>query len=190
MNRAIVVLSGMLFIIICSLTFQRTSEACSRLGKVNLSHTCNIAEYIVRATAVEYARPPIPFHQTRGVPESKVRFKIEEVLKGDSLTGTIVLNGFLTDKDDFNDQSVPYPGVRLGGRHGNCYAFNYKQGAQYLLFLKKASHIKWPRATTVFTVDIDPVAPVNEQLHSSDDPWVYYIKGLVRELSENQKTGK
>jgi hypothetical protein len=194
MNRIIVTLFGALIVIISLLAFQERSEACSTDGPVKLARTCKAAEYIVRATAVEYAQPPQnPDIRTTGVPDSKVTFKIEEVLKGDSLTGSIVLNGYLSDKDDFNDHPVPYSFVRPGGRAGSCFANTYKQGAQFLLFLKKSNEVKWPAMTTVFTVDIDPLAPVNEQLHSSDDPWVFYVKGLIeglRDLSKSKKTNK
>ncbi len=153
-----------------------------------------MAEYIVRATAVEYSQAPQnPGIHTTGVPDSKVSFRIEEVLKGESLKGTIELNGYLTDKDDFNDQPVPYNFVRRSGRAGSCFANTYKKGAQFLLFVKSSNNVNWPGVTTDLTVDIDALAPVNEQLHSPDDPWVYYVKGLVEGLNgptSDEKTKK
>ena len=166
-------------------------EACSRSGPVILRQTCLIADYIVRATALEYSVPPHdPNSRTTGVPDSQVIFKIEEVLKGSSLTGSIILNGYLNEKDDYNDLSVPYALVRSGGRKGSCFANAYRQGAQFLLFLKKSDQVKLPDITTKYTVNIDALAPVNEQLHSPDDPWIYYIKGLVEGLKEAGKENK
>jgi len=163
--------------------FHERSEACQRTGPVVVAHTCQIAVHIVRATAIEYVQSPSdPDVRTTGIPDSKVAFRVDEVLKGDSLTGLIVLHGYLNDKDDFNDHPVPYRIVRRGGRAGSCFANTYKQGAEFLLFLK--------RTADGFTVNIDPLAPVNEQLHSSDDPWVYYIKGLIEGLKQLNKPQK
>ena len=77
--------------------------------------------------------------------------------------------------------------MRLNGRHGSCFANTYKQGAEFLLFLKKSSEVKWPKVTTDYTVDIAALAPVNEQLHSENDPWIFYIKGLIKGLEQNIK---
>ncbi len=167
------------------------SEACTRLGPVVVRHTCEIAEYIVRATAIEYSQPPRdPNTRTTGVPDSKITFRVEEVLKGDSLKGTIELNGYLTDTDEFNDHPPPYNFVRKSGRAGSCFANTYRKDAQFLLFLKRSDNVKWPGVTAAFTVNIDPLAPVNEQLHSPDDPWIYYIKGLIEGLKDSIKSEK
>jgi hypothetical protein len=162
--------------------YQNNIDACQRSGPVVLSYTCKISDYIIRAQAIEYKKKPKDLNvYTTGVPDSKVRFNILEVLKGDSISGSFTLNGYLSNKDDFNDRPVPYNFVRPNGRSGSCYANTYKKGAEYLLFMKKT-----PKG---YTVNIDPLAPVNEQLHTSDDPWVYYIKGLVSGLnaSKNKK---
>jgi len=185
MNKTLVVVSTIFGSIIILFLSYKLSEACTRSGPVIISHACEIAEYIVRATALVYSQPPTnPNLRTTGVPASKVAFRVEEILKGDSLGSPIEPNGYLTDKDDFNDHPVPYNFVRRNGRAGSCFANEYKQGAQYLLFLKSSSHVQWPGVTTSYTVDIDALAPVNEQLHSSDDPWVYYIKGLIAGLRQ------
>ncbi|OGU28112.1 MAG: hypothetical protein A2057_00035 [Ignavibacteria bacterium GWA2_35_9] len=165
------------------LIYQNSTDACQRGGPVVLSYTCKISDYIIRAQAEEYAKEPQnPNRYTTGVADSKVEFKILEILKGDSISGSIILNGYLNEKDDFNDHAVPYNFVRSNGRRGSCYANTYKKGAEYLLFMKKISE--------GFTVNIDPLAPVNEQLHSSNDPWVYYIKGLLKGLEESNITKK
>jgi hypothetical protein len=166
-------------------------DACSRSGPVVLGYTCQTAEYIIRATALQYSQAPKnPNTRTTGVPDSKVAFKVEEILKGDSLFSPIELNGYLTDDDDFNTLPVPYRFARPGAHKGSCYANQYKRGAQYLLFLKKATHVKSVRATTALTVNIDALAPVNEQLHSPHDPWMYYIKGVIEGLKVANTTNK
>jgi hypothetical protein len=73
---------------------------------------------------------------------------------------------------------------------GSCFANTYKQGAQYLLFLKRSDRVKGPRITTKYSVNIDPLAPVNEQLHSPDDPRVYYVQGLIGGLKRTEKVNK
>jgi len=167
------------------------SIACSTSGKVSVANTCASADLIVRVLAVKYDKEPENKSViTTGVPDSKVEFEIKEILKGDNIQGSIILNGYLTDKDDFNDRPVPYDFVRPGGRYGSCFANTYKQGAQYLLFLKRSSEVKWPSVTTKFTVNFSPLAPVNEQLHSESDPWIFYISGLLAGLERSNKPNK
>ena len=169
----------------------KLSIACSISGKVDVPSVCKSADFIVRALAVKYDKEPENNNLwTSGIPDSKVKFETEEILKGDSTPGIIMLNGYLNDKDDFNDHPIPYNFVRPGGRAGSCFANTYKQGAQYLLFLKRSNEVKWPAVTTPFTVDISALAPVNEQLHSESDPWIFYIKGLLKGLDQNSKPNK
>lgn len=117
------------------------------------------AEAIVRATAV------------RHVSHTAVEFKVEEVLRGADVPASIALGGSLVNWDDFNETPVPYKLVRSSGRHGSCYANTYKQGAQFLLFLKKTAG--------GYTSDISPLGPTNEQLHSELDPWLLWVKVRV-----------
>jgi hypothetical protein len=127
------------------------------------------ADFIVRATAVKYVVMPVDPHMvTTGVSGSTVEFKVEETLKGEGLDESLVLNGYLGDKDDFNENPVPYKFVRPGGRAGSCYANTYKQGAQFLLFLKKTAG--------GYTSNIIPLGPTNEQLKSETDPWLLWVK--------------
>ncbi|HKI78793.1 MAG TPA: hypothetical protein VKA26_09650 [Ignavibacteriaceae bacterium] len=165
------------------LIYQNSTDACQRSGPIVLSYTCKISDYIIRAQAVKYAKEPHnPNIITNGIPDSKVEFKTLEVLKGDNISSSFSLKGYLNDMDDFNDKPVPYNFVRPNGRSGFCYANTYKKGAEYLLFNKNTSE--------GFTVNIDPLAPVNEQLHSSKDPWVYYIKGLLKGIEESSNLKK
>ncbi len=94
-------------------------------------------------------------------------FRIEDKLRGKNLSDTLILNGYLSGWDDFNEMPVPYMFVRPGGRSGSCFANTYKEGAQFLLFLRKTRD--------VYTADISPLGPTNEQLHSNDDPWLVWV---------------
>jgi hypothetical protein len=147
-----------------------TGYACSRGGPYRLSELFN-ADLIVRATADKYIVLPDPLLRTTGVPESTVEFKIEETIRGVDVPKTIVLNGYLTDKDDYNEVPLPYKFVRPNGRSGFCFANSYKQGAQFLLFLKRG-----PRG---YTVNFSALGPTNEQLHGPDDPWIKWVKAYL-----------
>jgi hypothetical protein len=127
------------------------------------------ADLIVRATAVEYAVAPRRTGTwTNGTPDSKIRFKINESIRG-GLTGQLVLPGYLVDNDDFNDQQPPYSFVRPNGRSGSCYANSYRAGRQFLLFLKRTN-------SGELTVNWYPLGPVNEQLRSDTDKWLLWVR--------------
>ena len=164
-----------------------TGRACQRIGPVSHLHMVNSAVLIVSATALKYAQAPKPDYRTTGQPDSTVEFHVEEVLKGNAVPDTIILNGYLSDQDDFNDHPVPYSFVRMGGRRGSCFANTYKQGAQFLLFLGTK-----PEGTegTEYTTDIDALAPVNEQLHSADDAWLVWVRDYVKSLHKKPETPK
>jgi hypothetical protein len=144
--------------------------ACSRRGPFTFEELFGPAELIVRATAVKYASPPTSEWRTTGQAESTVEFQVEEVLRGEAIK-SVVLHGYLGQKDDFNDVPMPYSFVRPTGRSGSCFANTYKQGAQYLLFLRKSGE--------VWTSNISALGPSNEQLHDADDPWVWWVKGVI-----------
>ena len=138
------------------------------------------ADAVIRAKAVEYARPPSdPNVWTTGVPDSRVRFEQVEVIRGLDASG-LVLPGYLVQYDDFNDQQAPYTFVRPSGQAGSCFANSYRQGAQYLLFLKKTN-------AGEFTVNWAALAPVNEQLHSSEDPWLIWVREQAQKIEKHSK---
>jgi hypothetical protein len=128
---------------------------------------------IVRATAVEYVKAPVgDLRQLNEPDDAAIEFRVKEILKGENVPSTIILNGYLTGRDDFNDRPVPYDFVRPGGRGGSCSAYEYTQGAEFLLFLRKIDGrltIRWYA-----------LAPTNEQLHSADDPWVVWAKEQLK----------
>jgi hypothetical protein len=152
-----------------------TSKACSRLYPFKLNELFS-ADFIVRATAVKYIVAPDPKTITTGIPESTIEFNMEEAIWGVDVPIKIVLHGYLTDRDDFNDVPLPYRFPRPGGRGGSCFANSYKKGAQFLLFLKKSPlHI----SSTGYTVNISALGPNNEQLHGTGDPWIKWVKAYL-----------
>jgi hypothetical protein len=128
-------------------------------------------ELIVRVRAGQYVTPPPGNVRTTGVPDSRVRFEILETLKGQADGTELILPGYLSDRDDYNDGSVPYTFVRENGRSGSCFANTYKQGAQFLLFLGR-SQDGWTEHTGA-------LAPVNEQLRDENDPWLLWVRARL-----------
>jgi hypothetical protein len=90
-----------------------------------------------------------------------------EVIRG-KVPADLFLDGVLVGEDDFNDETSPYDSVRSEGRRGSCFASSYRTGGQFLLLLKKRG--------SDFTVDWYPLAPVNEQLRSVNDPWLLWVR--------------
>ena len=70
--------------------------------------------------------------RTTGVPNLRIWFRVEAVVKGTYSDGGLVLPGYLSDEDDWNDQGVPYGFVRKNGRGGSCFANTYRERAQFL----------------------------------------------------------
>jgi hypothetical protein len=139
--------------------------------KVDLAKTIvRGADVIVRATALEYAVPPEVsdyFGVKRTSASGSIRFDVIEVMRGRPLR-ELILAGELVDRDDFNRSPPPYQGARPNAG-GSCWAWPYKTGAQYLLMLEKEH-------TGGLTLERYPLAPVNEQLHSDDDPWLLWVR--------------
>jgi hypothetical protein len=150
-------------------------NACSRMYPFRLNELF-VADFIVRATAVKYIVSPVPNTRTTGVPESTIEFKVEETIWGGDVPSTIVLHGYLTDTDDFNEVPPPYQFVRPGGRAGSCFANSYKQGAQFLLFVKRGAH---KASTSGYTTNINALGPTNEQIRGAEDPWVKWVKAYL-----------
>ena len=175
------ILSLVISVLTVGLIPMSASQACSRMKPFTLDELFDNAEVIVRATAVKYAKAPDdPRFMTTGVPDSTIEFRVEDRLRGKNLTDKIILNGYLSDKDDFNDIPVPYMFVRPGGRSGSCFANTYKEGAQFLLFLKKTGE--------VYSPNISALGPTNEQLHSDDDPWLVWVRNHLSTLAHKEST--
>lgn len=159
------------------------SRACRRIGPISLDEICLKADAIVRATAVEYVKAPEGNIRELNVPSKVfIRFNVNEVVKGQDLSQGLVINGYLTDFDDFNDRPVPYDFVRPGGRGGNCTAYEYKRGAEFLLFLKRSEDQLSPYW--------DALAPTNEQLRSKTDPWIIWVKERLKTLEKEKSKSR
>jgi hypothetical protein len=149
------------------------TTACSRGGPFSFNELFDHADLIVRATAVKYAKAPAdPNMRTTGRPDSIVEFKVEEVLRGKDAPKSISLNGYLSDKDDYNEMPIPYTFVRPTGRSGSCFANTYKQDAQFLLFLKNVDG--------KYTSNISALGPANEQLRPDNDAWLQWVKDYLK----------
>jgi hypothetical protein len=151
---------------------------CSRIGPVVPEDVVAGADLIIRATAVEYAKPPAnPNLMTTGEPDSIVRFRVDQTVKGHHVPGYLELSGYLVATNDFNDQPAPYKFVRPGGRRGSCFANSYTTQGEYLLILKLHNG--------VYTTDWYALGPTNEQLHPADDPWLRWV---VKEVAGSIKS--
>jgi hypothetical protein len=132
------------------------------------------SDAIVRVRAVEYViAPQNPNVFTTGEPDSMIRFKVLEVIRG-AISRELILPGYLVDKDDFNQLGAAERHVvRSNGLMGSCFANSYRSGGQFLLILKKEKNAG-------FTVDWDILGPTNEQLSSADDPWLLWVREQVK----------
>ena len=168
------------------LAFPVSANACGAASKeTNPRILVHNTEIIIRTTAVGYGDPPPPDSRVRFI-----EFRVEEVLKGENVPNTFLIRGILTDKDDFNDRPVPYDYVRPMGRGGSCAAYHYKEGAEFLLFLKRHApdeedSRQWGEVTPYWA----SMAATNEQLHSSDDAWLLWVKNYLRQSNGEPKNG-
>ncbi|HEX7706457.1 MAG TPA: hypothetical protein VF701_08375 [Thermoanaerobaculia bacterium] len=145
---------------------------CSRTTPVDPAEMVRFADLIVVARAVDYDRAPSDHRiTTTGVPDSVVRFEIDEWVKGKGPT-SLSLHGYLSAADDFNEITVPYTFVRKGGRSGSCFANSYREGGRFLLVLKLHKG--------AYNVDWYALGPTNEQLHDGEDPWLVWVRTQVR----------
>jgi hypothetical protein len=130
------------------------------------------ADVIVRAIAEDYAVPPKKSNTfSTFMPDSQIRFKVVEAIRGKLSDDYLLIHGTLVDRDDFNDQNSPYTFVRPGGRGGNCFALGYRLGAQFLLLLKKKGDNEGELTPYWYAL-----GPTNEELHSADDPWLLWVR--------------
>lgn len=142
--------------------------------------TERIAEFVDRAAVIVRAEAigadSVAFSRGDSVRWfSGVRLAVREVIRDSVPGGQLVLPGRIVDDDDFNRRPVPYQIVRSSGQRGDCYASEYKLGAQYLLLLARNS-----RGLTVQWV---PLAPVNEQIIGPEDAWVRWVRERANRVS-------
>ena len=146
------------------------TKTCSIMKLTTPEELVKQAYAIVRAKAVNYETTSTSDLRSNGI-SSVIKFKVEEIIKSHgNISSTLLIRGYLTQNDDFNDHSPPYNLVRPNGRSGSCFAYAYKQNANFLLFLNNEYTPYW-----------DPVTPVNEQLHSPfiKDKWLQWVKKQV-----------
>ena len=93
-----------------------------------------------------------------------VTFEPLEWMRGGASAGPLRVGGTLVEHDDYNPQPVPYTMVRPAGQRGDCFAQEYRRGAEYLLLL---------RGGTPYWM---PLAPLNEQVRGADDPWAAWVR--------------
>jgi hypothetical protein len=140
------------------------------------------ADAIVVATAVRTIRladrsngfPPLP-PDAFDVDEfwnGTMEMRVDETIKGDAGGPALSLTGRLVDTDDFNRGAAPYTAARPGAQTGACFAYEYRTGASYLLFLRRS------RAGTL-TPYWAALQPVNEQLRGAADPWLLWVREQV-----------
>ena len=108
------------------------------------------ADMILMGTAARYVRKPQPdaaarlvtvpgFNQSEflALHYGEIEFHTIATIKGDAGMPPMKFIGRFAPSDDFNEQTVPYRSVRPDGLKGACYAYSYREGANYLLFLRR-----------------------------------------------------
>lgn len=105
----------------------------------------------------------------------RIRFEVLETLKGHVLPRQLplMIRGAFTERDDFNDASVPMNAVRPEGRSGPCFASHYRRNASYLLLLKTTT-------AGTLTPYWSPLSRVNDQVVPGRDEWVEWVRVASR----------
>ena len=105
-------------------------------------------------------------------PYTNIEAAVVSTLKGTYTNATFTVMGYTTQYKGPNDRPVPYDFVRPGGRYGDCFAMDYKKDGTFLLMIQKGTPY-WAA-----------LAPVNEEVSGTDDPWFIWVKAR---LTENEK---
>jgi hypothetical protein len=148
------------------------AEACSPVHRYTPEELVGAADGIYRVRADNFATSiAAGGPEWRMGPETWLHFTVLESLAGPA-NAELLQRGELAGSSDRNDHPVPYGFVRPGGRHGNCFAYGYATGRQYLLFLREGS-VYWA-----------PLAPANEQVDGVVDPWVRWVRTRLRAQRE------
>ena len=168
------------FVVIAFLASVCPASPCSVAGPVPTAlELLSRAELVVRARATVMTGPATRA-SVKAEGFGRVRFVVVDILKGRLDSKSLELTGRLEAQDDRNDQSVPYSFIRRGGRHGNCYALNYRSGAEYLLLLHRAEVPNYAELNEL-TPYWSPLSPTNEQLFDGTrDPWLIWVSAQLR----------
>ena len=174
MGSAVVARASVCFLI-CS-AVAAPAFSCTVRAVTTASQLVQQARVILRVRAETISISPRHTTPPDNEVPAPIRFTVLEVLKGAYSGPTIQVDGYFTEWDDRNEGTVPYTFVRPDGRHGNCFARQYRRGAEYLLILNVA-----PSAAAL-TPYWAPLAPVNEQVVGEADAWVAWVRRAVKEL--------
>ena len=174
---------GLLTVIGWTLMMVQTDLSCTvSMSSTPLDMTKSMvasADLIMRVTAVAYAgAPPGPI-RTNGLPDTDVRFTVDEIVKGVYDKRDITLPGYLSESDDWNDHPSPYTVVRKNGRSGSCIANTYRTGGSFLLLLLRRmtpGSSSASRRGDGYTANWLAEGPTNEQLRSPQDPWIQWVR--------------
>ena len=100
----------------------------------------------------------------------QIQLKVLEVLRGRFARDSFRIEGNIAEVPAPPPRrAVPYDELdclRAKGC-GGCFAYDYQQGHQYLLFLKDGNPY-WA-----------PLEPANEEVFGSEDPWVVWVKAYL-----------
>lgn len=166
----------LLLFLVFTFLFDTTAYGCR--ARPSTTVMVENAEVIVRVEAGEYVEEPGEIRTTGEPSDATINFKVMETLKGVSVPSKVILNGYLSEVDDFNETEIPYNFVRSGGLRGSCIANEYKKGAEFLLFLRKVDE--------KYTVYWYALAPTNEQLHSRNDEWITWVRDYLKILKRKE----
>jgi len=116
---------------------------------------------------------------------TQVRFAILDLLKGHVSSTTIEFNGSLTDRDDYNDRSVPY--VSSGPEVVGVTALRWRTGLALntCCCCGATSPQARPNELTPYWA---PLSPTNEQLFDGvSDAWFIWVSKELGRRSTSKK---
>lgn len=153
------------------------ATACSAPGPHTNRELIQDAEAIVLARVVggtpehfenasETSMEMTEFHDRRG-PGPQVTFEILRTLKGRVARDRLNLVGSL-NYFGANLKPVPYQLARPGAQRGMCFAYDYKLGSTFLLFLRNGNPY-W-----------SAVRPTNEEVKGVRDPWLLWVTSKLK----------
>lgn len=161
------------------------ATACYAPGHHSSDELIREAESIVVAKAIAGTREHFdsPAWQSRELTQfqeglgrgPQVTFEVVRTLKGIPPGKRFDLVGSLKYFGP-NEESVPYSLARPGAQRGTCFAYDYKLGATFLLFLKNGNPY-W-----------SAVRPTNEEVRGNRDKWLVWVESRATE-APNVKHG-
>lgn len=157
-------LSLVLALAIAASAIAMPASACKVNDVLTPTELVKEADGIYHVRAEAYATRPDP---SKPPTSPVVRFSVLAAIKGAEQKADFNFVGVLVDRNDPNDTPVPYDIVRSAGRHGDCFAKQYRAGGEYLMFIKSGTPY-W-----------SALAPTNEQVRGESDPWLVWVRNAV-----------